>query len=71
MVDIEGLVAALSPEQQQLALIILDAVSRPLTVREIEAAMLGRGVSRTQRKIISKAVERFHIIAVVGGEQHG
>ncbi|EPR08451.1 hypothetical protein M527_09895 [Sphingobium indicum IP26] len=62
--------AAMGPQALEGALIALDAVSRPLTVREIEAAMIGKGVSRSQRKILSKAIERLHIIAVVGPE-HG
>ncbi|WP_103729940.1 hypothetical protein [Novosphingobium sp. HII-3] len=61
---------AMGPDALDGALLALDTVSRPLTVREIEAAMLGKGVSRSQRKIISKAIERLHIIAVVGPE-HG
>lgn len=62
--------AAMGPQALEGALLALDTVSRPLTVREIEAAMIGKGVSRTQRKILSKAIERLHIIAVVGPE-HG
>lgn len=62
--------AAMGPQALEGALLALDTVSRPLTVREIEAAMLGKGVSRSQRKILSKAIERLHIIAVVGPE-HG
>lgn len=70
MTDIHALIDSFTPEQQQAALQILDCISRPLTVREIEGAMIGRGVSRTQRKIVSKAVEPLHIIALVGPE-HG
>lgn len=70
MADLSALVASMTPEQQQVAILVLDAVSRPLTVREIEGAMIGKGVSRTQRKIISKAIEGLHIIALVGPE-HG
>lgn len=62
--------AAMGPQALEGALLALDSVSRPLTVREIEAAMIGKGVSRSQRKILSKAIERLHIIAVVGPE-HG
>lgn len=70
MVDIRTLFDGFTLEQKQAAIQILDAVSRPLTVREIEGAMIGKGVSRTQRKILSKAVEPLHIIALVGPE-HG
>lgn len=70
MVDIRTLFDGFTLEQKQAAIQILDAVSRPLTVREIEGAMIGKGVSRTQRKILSKSIERLHIIALVGPE-HG
>ena len=70
MIDIRTLFDGYTLEQKQAALEILDAVSRPLTVREIEGAMVGKGVSRTQRKILSKSIERLHIIALVGPE-HG
>lgn len=62
--------AAMGPQALEGALIALDAVSRPLTAREIEGALIGKGVSRPQRKVIAKAIERLHIIAVVGPE-HG
>lgn len=70
MDDVRTLFDGFTLEQKQAAIQILDAVSRPLTVREIEGAMIGKGVSRTQRKILSKAIERLHIIALVGPE-HG
>jgi len=70
MADITTLLDSFTPEQKQAAIQILDALSRPLTVREIEGAMIGKGVSRSQRKILSKAIERLHIIALVGPE-HG
>lgn len=70
MIDIRTLFDGYTLEQKQASLEILDAVSRPLTVREIEGAMVGKGVSRTQRKILSKSIERLHIIALVGPE-HG
>jgi predicted RNA binding protein with dsRBD fold (UPF0201 family) len=70
MADIRTLFDGFTLEQKQAAIQILDAVSRPLTVREIEGAMIGKGVSRTQRKILSKSIERLHIIALVGPE-HG
>ena len=69
MPDLLALVDAMPSEQRKGAIAVLDALSRPLTVREIEAAMIGKGVSRSQRKILSKAVEPLHVIAVVGPEQ--
>lgn len=71
MTDVRSLIDTFTPEQTMAALAVLDSVSRPLTVREIENAMAGRGVSRTQRKVIAKAIERLHIIALVGPEIDG
>ncbi|MES2001576.1 MAG: hypothetical protein V4444_04605 [Pseudomonadota bacterium] len=59
-------IATMTTEQREGALMALDAISRPMTIREIEAAMVGRGVPRTQRKVLSKAVERWHIVALLG-----
>ena len=70
MADIREMVAGMTTAEQQVACLVLDQVSRPLTVREIEGALHGRGVSRTQRKIIAKALEPLHILALVGPE-HG
>jgi len=65
-----AIVEAMTDEQREGAIAVLDAISRPLTVREIEVMMIGKGVSRTQRKILSKCVEPLHIIALMGPE-HG
>lgn len=71
MQDVKALVATFTPTQMDAALQVLDALTRPLTVREIEGAMIGKGVSRTQRRIVSKAIEHLHIVALVGPERHG
>lgn len=72
MNDILAKLEAMEPAERQGAIAMLDMVSRPLSKREIEGAMIGRGVSRTQRKILSASVERLHIIALVGPEvPHG
>lgn len=70
MTDLVEMIEAMEPGRKEGALIVLDALTRPLTIREIERAMIGKGVSRSQRKILSKAVERLHVIALVGPE-HG
>lgn len=70
MADITERFAALPSEARDIVLEMLDTVSRPLTRREVEDAMLARGgTTRSQRKIISKAIEHLHIIALVGPER--
>lgn len=68
---VTALIEAMNPDERRGALSILDALSRPLQRREIEGAMIGRGVSRSQRKILSACIERLHIIALVGPETEG
>ena len=66
--DLHALLEAMTPEERRGALIALDAVSRPMQSREIEAALFCKGTSRSQRKAIVAAVKRFNIIAVIGPE---
>ena len=66
--DLKARIEAMSPDERRGALIALDAVSRPMQPREIEAALFSKGTSRSQRKAIVAAVKRFNIIAVVGPE---
>lgn len=61
---------AMSPDALQGALIALDEVSRPLTAREIEAALRRHGVPRSRAVIAAAALRNLNIIAVVGGENH-
>lgn len=71
MTDVRSLIDTFDAHQQAAVLQVLDALTRPLTKREIERAMLGKGVSRTQRIIVAKAVEPLHIVALVGPDHHG
>ncbi len=50
------------------ALTALDAVSRPLEVREIEKALRLQGVPRSRAVIIATSVRKLGIVAVVGSE---
>lgn len=62
---IEGMAGA----ERRGALMVLDMLSEPMSKREIETAMAGRGVSRSQRKILAAVVQPFHIIALTGPEK--
>lgn len=73
MMNSEGLVAlieAMPTEQRKGALAVLDELSRPLAVREIERSLRARGVPMARAVILANAVRGFRIIAMVGGEEH-
>lgn len=73
MTSLTEQVLRMPSEAREAALETLDHVSRPLTKREIEHALKGRGVLRSQRAIIAAALAPLHIIALVGpetGDEH-
>jgi hypothetical protein len=69
MTALVDLLEQMTPEQREGALIALDAVSRPLTAREIERALRDQWVSKTAATKLGSVLHRFNIIAVVGAEQ--
>ena len=58
----------MTPDERRGALAALDAVSRPLSAREIERALRSRGCSKTQATKLATSVRALRIVAVVGGE---
>jgi len=68
MIDIKAKLAAMTGERKAGAIEMLDMLTRPLTVREIETALHGKGVTRSRAVIISSAVKGLHIVALIGGE---
>lgn len=68
MTDIVRLVSEMSDSEKAVAVRVLDAVSRPLTVREIEAMLRCARVSRSNAKKLSAVLRPFKLIAVVGPE---
>lgn len=68
MTDLVAQIEAMTPEGRKGALFALDAVTRPLTVREIERALQVKGVPRSRATVIAASVKGLSIIAVVGGE---
>lgn len=60
------LVAGMTPEERRGALAALDRVSRPMTVREIERALRGRGHSRAWCDRAASALKNLNIIAIHG-----
>lgn len=70
MTDIVQLVEGMTDHDKQVALAVLDAVSRPLKVREIEGLLRRAGVSRPQAAKLANVLRRVALIAVLGPEGH-
>lgn len=71
MPDLSNIVAAMPEAQREGALIVLDALTRPLTPREIDAALIANcGLTRSRAFLMTKAIKGLRIIAMVGPE-HG
>ncbi len=70
MADLHKLIEAMTPEQQQTAILILDAVSRPMTAREIEGVLRSSRVTRSRATILASELKHWHVIAMMGPE-HG
>lgn len=68
MADLHAIVAAMPDEQREGACIVLDAISRPLTAREIETTLRYRGVPRARAIKLAGELKRWHILAMVGPE---
>ena len=70
MNDMTDRIMTMTDEQRSGALIVLDAITRPLSVREIEGALRTHGVPRSRAVITAASIKKLHLIAVVGPE-HG
>lgn len=67
---LSDMVAAMSDEERKGAIAVLDALSRPLTPREIDAHLITKcGLTRSPAFMVTKAIKGLHIIAMVGGEE--
>lgn len=55
---------AASPEVRELTLALLDEISRPMTVREIDHAFAMAGIPRSDRRPMIRALKPITIIAV-------
>lgn len=69
MADLHKLIEAMTPEQKQVALTVLDAVSRPMTPREIEGVLRDDRVSKSRATILAAVLKRWHVIALIGPER--
>lgn len=70
MSDLHQLIETFTPEQHEAALQVLDAVSRPLTVREIEALLRSHGVPRSRAVIVASSIKKLSIVALMGPEDN-
>jgi hypothetical protein len=59
----------MTPEQRLGALAVLDALTRPMTTREIETAMRQHGVSKSRAVIAASSLKGLNIVAMIGGER--
>jgi len=69
MTDLIAQVEAMTPEQREGAITVLDAMSRPLQAREIESFLRAGGVPRARAIKLAGELKRWHIIAMMGPEQ--
>ncbi len=69
MSDLHAIVGAMTPEQQQVACQVLDACSRPLQAREIEAVLRSHGISKSRATKLAGTLKGFALIALVGPER--
>lgn len=70
MTDLTKCIEGMTPEQRHGALIVLDMLTQPLTVRQIEGALRMRGVPRSRAVVTAASLKGLHIVAMIGGE-HG
>ena len=66
--DLLALLASMTAEQRKGALVALDALTRPLSAREIEHALRDKGVPKPRAIILANSVRKLNIVALVGGE---
>lgn len=69
MTDIHQLLDTFTPEQNKAALQVLDALTRPLDVREIEGQLRRHGVPKSRAVITAASLTGLAIIAMIGPEQ--
>ena len=69
MSNLHDLIASMEGERRAAALEVLDAISRPMTVREIEGWLRHKGgVSRARAVKLAGTLKHVHVIALLGGE---
>ncbi len=64
-------VEAMTPEQREGAIVVLDHFSRPLQAREIERFLRHGGVPRARAIKLAGCLKHWNIIAMLGPEPEG
>ena len=69
MSNLHDLIASMEGERLEGALQVLDALSRPMTVREIEGWLRHKGgVSRARAVKLAGTLKHVNVIALIGPE---
>jgi hypothetical protein len=71
MSNLAAQLAVMPADHRDVALMVLDTMSRPLRSREIEGALRLHGCSKSQATKLANALRPLAIIAVVGPEDTG
>ncbi|MFN6933761.1 MAG: hypothetical protein ACK4NZ_01265 [Tsuneonella sp.] len=71
MTDLHALIETYTPEQRAAALEVLDVVTRPLKVREIEGLLRLGGVSRSRSVKLASTLKHLAIVAILPGNNNG
>jgi len=71
MADLVAYIRSLTPEHKDIALAVLDIVTRPLTPREIETTLRLHGIPRSRAAMHANALRKLSIVAVVGEQDRG
>lgn len=66
MTDLQTLIDGMEGERRAGAIAVLDYLSRPMTMREIEARLRAGGISSARAGKIAAAVAHWHIVALIG-----
>lgn len=69
MPDLAELIDNLPSEQRKGALIALDALSAPLTAREIQETLQARGVRRNAAHRLGNMLRPLKIVAIIGDDE--
>ena len=69
MTEMRDMIDTFTPEQNEAVLKVLDALTRPLSVRQIESQLRAKGVPKSRAVIMAASVKDLHIVAMIGGER--
>lgn len=68
MADLMKMMEAMTPDQRDTALTVLDALTRPMTAREIEGVLTDNRVTRSRAVILASVLKGWNVVAMFGPE---